>query len=391
MAKISIILPRIPFPLDKGDKLRAYNQILELVKYHDVDLHCLYYGKKDVLPADFRAKLKSYHSYKLNFLIIFIFTKIGFIFGSALQISFYKNHIVRKKLQKNLKNFHPQLVYYQLLRTAFYTKNLNYPIIGDFQDNMALAMKRRYQNSKKWYRFIFKRESNLMRNFQQKELERITAATLISNQDLIDVEDHLKHKVSIVKNGINTNLFVPIESIKKDYDFGFAGNLAYPPNKDACMYICQEIWPLIKKQLPDVNCIFIGASADKELKQAAKNAGIKVTGWVDTMPEFYNKCKVLITPMRMGAGLQNKILEALSCEVPVVSTEIAAKPISTKELNFLQVSSDKTNFATKSIALVNSSELKNIAVEGRNFVISSYSWSSKTEDLLKLIDKTISC
>src|SRR5690606_11819352 len=120
--------------------------------------------------------------------------------------------------------------------------------------------------------------------------------------------------VYIIKNGVDFKYFKSTET-EKTIDILFTGNMAYPPNVDAAEYLITQILPLVYKKLPHVKVAICGINPDRRIKKLHSKQ-VLITGWVPDMRLWYNKSKVFVAPMRIGSGLQNKLLEAMAMQIP---------------------------------------------------------------------------
>ena len=98
--------------------------------------------------------------------------------------------------------------------------------------------------------------------------------------------------------------------------------MSYPPNVNAVMYIAKEIFPLLLKHKPDIKLLIAGATPTNAVKSLA-NANIHVSGWMDDIRDAYNESSIFLAPLQIGTGLQNKLLEAMSMELPCITSALA--------------------------------------------------------------------
>jgi glycosyltransferase involved in cell wall biosynthesis len=157
--------------------------------------------------------------------------------------------------------------------------------------------------------------------------------------------------------------------------------MAYPPNVNAAAFLVQEIMPLVWKQLPDAKLLLAGATPDITIRQVASKKVI-VTGWMDDIRDAYAHSKVFVAPMRIGTGLQNKLLEAMSMALPCVTTSLANKPLNAKLNHELLVGDNAVEIAGHLVKLLSNSEFADqIASAGYEFVRRQFSWDTANEKL----------
>lgn len=165
--------------------------------------------------------------------------------------------------------------------------------------------------------------------------------------------------------------------------------MAYPPNVNAVEYLAEEILPLVWKSLPDVKMFIAGATPDSKVRRVASDK-IIVSGWIDDIRDAYSQSRVFIAPMRIGTGLQNKILEAMSMKIPSITTSLASNPIGATEDVDIMVGNNAAELASHIVLLLKDKEkAASLAQNGYDFVHRVYEWSSVTSILEEAMKKVI--
>lgn len=170
-------------------------------------------------------------------------------------------------------------------------------------------------------------------------------------------EDLLIHVPFLVNNERKGGL----EYSKREH-FMAIGNFRHKPNWDAVLYLKAEIWPLIRKQLPEAELHIYGAYlAPKVMQLNNKKEGFNIKGWVDDSKEVMGKARVCLAPLRFGAGLKGKLIEAMECGTPSVTTPVGAEGISGGMLWPGFVAEDSEVFARKAVELYANKTTWNLA------------------------------
>ena len=168
----------------------------------------------------------------------------------------------------------------------------------------------------------------------------------------------------------------------------FTGVMNYPPNHDAAMFLLEEILPLVRKTLPSIELVIAGRDPLPALKKAAQgNAKITLTGFVDDLRPYLEQAALYVAPIRFASGVQNKILEALAMQLPVITTPVVAEGLRLNdEVELpLRVAESAQQFAERIIALLqNNSERTRLARAARPFVENNFVWASNIAKLEKL-------
>lgn len=383
--KIFVILPRIPFPLEKGDKLRAFHQIRCLSKNNELIL-CAINDTK--IHKDARKTLQKYCK-SINFFSISKFSIIfnvlkAFLLGKPFQVGYFYNSKASKAINNLIEKHKPDHIYCQLIRVAEYVKDQNISKTIDYQDVFSKGIERRIHSAPFYLKPFFRIEYNRVLSYERKVFDLFDNKTIISIPDRELISHPEKNKIQIIINGVDTEFFHPIE-MKKEYDLVFTGNMAYPPNVKAAIFIANQILPVVHKTMPDVNLLLAGATPDKSVL-ALDSEKVKVAGWVDDMRESYAKAKIFIAPMQIGIGLQNKLLEAMAMRLPSITSQLANNALGALSGKEILIGLSPDEYASHIIDLLkNSEKAEKLAENGYKYIINNYNWESATAKLEKLM------
>jgi glycosyltransferase involved in cell wall biosynthesis len=191
-------------------------------------------------------------------------------------------------------------------------------------------------------------------------------------------------KWKIVENGIDTNFFSPkIDNSEIDFTILFTGNMSYPPNIDAALFLAKEIMPLVWNKIPKCKLTISGVDPDRSIKNL-ENELIEVTGKVDDIRTAYSTATLFVAPMRIGTGMQNKILEALSMELPVITTSMAANAFENDIQSHLNICDNANEIAEIAIRMLSSKNMQR-QTEARKLLSEKYNWESKISKWLKAL------
>ena len=394
--KIFVLLPRIPWPLEKGDKLRAYNQIKQLAKNTEIILCALNDDKKVDKQAAFQA-MQPYCT-SVNFIDL---PKIGILFnvfrsyllGLPIQCGYFYSSKAKKKVHKLIEQHKPDMLFGQLLRVAPYLHKVKLPKTIDYQDVFSMGMKRRAEIADIFSKPFFEMEYNRLRHYERRVFDEFDVKTIISAPDRANIDHPQRKKILIVPNGVDHEYYKPMEMEKK-YDIVFTGNMGYAPNVNAVEFLAYEIMPKVWEKLPDAKLLIAGAQPDLKVKKVACD-NIMVSGWVDDMREAYAQSRIFIAPMRIGTGLQNKLLEAMSMKIPCITTSLANGSLHAINGKEILVDNSSSELAADIVYLLKRPDKAvELAEEGYNFVNRVYDWGAATkimEDaMITVLNKNVS-
>jgi sugar transferase (PEP-CTERM/EpsH1 system associated) len=386
--RILVLLSRFPYPLERGDKLRAFHQLRILSREHEVLLCALHEEelKPEWLDA-VRPYCKEMRTFRLH-----RFGQLSELAKCALgsrpfQVGYFFNSDIKKEVEQLASEWRPDAIYCQLLRTAPYVEGIHsIPKVIDFQDAFAKGMERRLETDPWYMQPLIRSEMRRLAKYEPQVFAQFDAATIISEQDRDQLSFSGKESVRIVRNGVEMERFAPSDAPKTE-DVLFAGNMGYPPNIEAGMLLANEVMPLVWNELPDARLMLAGARPAYHVRQLAGDR-IMVTGWVEDMRDCYAKARVFVAPMLIGTGLQNKLLEAMAMRLPCITTPLANNALGAKPGKEVLIAETPQEFASAIRLLLNDADrAKELAENGHRFISERFGWEAQTGPLLRLMEE----
>ncbi len=383
--KILVILSRFPYPLEKGDKLRAFNQIKYLSTKHEIHLFAL---TDSIVIAEHKKAVepwcKSITIQKLTKLSIAWNIFLALFKSIPFQAGYFYNSKAQRKINQLIEHIQPDHIYCQFLRVASYVKDARIPKTLDYQDVLSKGMQRRFYASPFYLKPLLWLEYKRLVAYERRIFSWFDNKTIISKPDRDFIPHPDKDKIVIVINGVDTDYFRPMPA-EKQYDLVFTGNMGYPPNVNAGHFLVNEVLPLVHKNRPETKVVLAGATPNPGIV-ALESDKVHITGWVEDIRSCYAKAKIFIAPMRIGTGLQNKLLEAMAMKIPCITTSLANSALEAKPGEEILVGDNAGELAEHIMHLLENKEFSNhIAEAGYRFVNSKYNWASATAILEQLI------
>ncbi|MEO5687567.1 MAG: glycosyltransferase [Burkholderiaceae bacterium] len=223
-------------------------------------------------------------------------------------------------------------------------------------------------------RFIDWTKRKLYERYESRVLPTVARASFVSQTDLEFVcsrRDGLA--LQCIPNGVDTEWFRDDGGIREPAALLFTGNFTYQPNADAAMYLAREVLPLVRAQRPDARLLIVGRAPPEGL---ARFPGVEVTGFVEDIRAYYQQATVFVCALRSGAGIKNKILEAMATGIPIVSSSLGMDGIegAQQDRHFLEAEGAEAT-ATQVLRLLSSdSEREALAKRARELVAGRMSW-----------------
>jgi sugar transferase (PEP-CTERM/EpsH1 system associated) len=386
--KLFVLTSRVPWPLEKGDKLRIYHQIRALSEHHEIYLCCLSDTKtKDGAVEELEKHCEQVNIYHLPRVKVALSLAVGFFSSKPYQVHYFFQKSIRRKVRQLLDDIEPDHIYCQLIRVTEYVKHYHkVPKTLDYMDAFNRGLLRRVGLSPWYKKWLMKEESKRLLAYENLIFDYFEHHTIISNQDQQYIYHPDREKIKVVPNGVDDEFFQPIER-EKEFDLVFTGNMNYPPNIDSAIFLAKEILPAVQKQYPDCKLLIAGvdpAPSVRALENSSK--GTKVTGWLPDIRDAYASARIFIAPMNIGTGLQNKLLEAMCMKLPCITSELANNALGAEHGKQILIGRDTEEYVSHIFHLLKDQEFRNdIAEQGRDYVRQNFNWEHATAKLNDLI------
>jgi glycosyltransferase involved in cell wall biosynthesis len=370
--KILILTPRFPYPLEKGDKLRAYHQLRILARDHDVTLVSIIQevpspeSIEKVLPLTQAIYLMTIRPADRA---ISLFSAL--FSGLPFQVAWFFSPTLRQRLQKLIEEIRPDHIYCQLPRMAEYCRKMPYAKTLDYMDSFGLSMMRRSTVAKWPASWIYQWEAKRMLAYERKIAADFDHLTIISEQDKRSFQFGAASEMTVVPNGIDTYFLDDEKKEDPVYDIVFVGNLSYLPNVETAEFLVNHILPLCPE---NTTVLISGASPQKRVLNLRSNR-VWVEGWREDIRKAYRSGRVFLAPMWTGTGQQNKILEAMALGIPCITTPLVNNAIGATDGKEILLAETPASFAKAFNALLQNPEMyEDIKLAAKQFVRDTYSW-----------------
>lgn len=383
---IFVLLSRFPFPLEKGDKLRAYHQLIELSKHFQVHLCTLSdISIRKQWITNIKQYCKTLDIIPLTRASIYFNTPSAYFSKLPLQVGYFLNKNALKQVQLLINQYQPDHIYAQLVRTSEYVRHIkNIPKTLDYQDAFSKGIERRIRKANFPLLPALKYEFNALKKYERDIFSDFDHKTIISEHDQQHIDHPDRLTIQVIPNGVNTEYYYP-QDIDKKHELVFVGNMNYEPNIAAVQYSAKYIMPELIKRMPSVKFLVSGASPSQQiLRLNSKN--ILVSGWIDDIRHSYATSKIFLAPMQTGIGLQNKILQAMAMKLPTICSQIANNSLQAEPGKEVIVANSPQEYVDSIIALLRDEELyKKISENGYNYVLDNFNWEKVTQPLIDKI------
>lgn len=329
--KALIILTRIPYPEVDGTRKR----IMDIIKgtSQDFSLDLLVVGDEK-LKSESKSVLDSFfdniYIYSYSKITLYLHALKSLFSNRPLQTELYFNKQVAKFIGEKFNQYN--IVYFHTIRLGGYIEILSEEqrkkIFLDLNDAISLN----YQDAKKLakfpWNFIYSFEESRVRKYEVKLLSKIYHANVVSDFDEKYLKENCRRngfdgsKFYSIFPGVELHEKIPFKNSEKP-KIVFFGNIKYPPNKDAVLYFVSNIFPHLKSRIKDLS--FLIAGSGSETIDLPISDGIEKVGFIKDLKDLFLDASLVVAPLRFGAGVPTKILDALSYGVPVLTSPIGIR------------------------------------------------------------------
>jgi sugar transferase (PEP-CTERM/EpsH1 system associated) len=270
------------------------------------------------------------------------------------------------------------LVYVSSTPMAQYARRLGAPVIMDFVDVDSDKWRQYSEHRRPPVSWLYRAEGRRLQS-AEGEIARWAKLCLLATS----AEEALLRsfapwaRTAILQNGIGLDEFRPMERAAAPAAVIFTGAMDYLPNIDAVRHFCDEVLPRIRQRIPETRFYIVGLNPSREVQRLAEIAGVVVTGTVPDVRPYYARAAVCVAPLRIGRGVQNKVLQAMAMGLPVVASTIAQRGLEAEAGRHLHVEDDPERFAARVVTLLRSPEARQTMGQlGRAFVEAHHAWDT---------------
>lgn len=383
--RLLILTPRFPYPVVGGDRLRIYQVCKALSERFSLTLLSLCETDAEMvmpLPEDgvfdrvervFLSRGRSY----LNTLLALGTT-------TPLQVAYYRSAEFAKAVDRLMPEHDGVLSH--LIRCAEYVKESDKPHILEMTDAISLNYERvrQLKNAGGLKAQIYRLEARRLLAYEKQVVESFDLSVLVSETDKIHLVGAQHNKVMVCSNGVALEHLPFRERHDSQPVIVYIGNMASVQNMDACLYFARDVMPLVTQRVRATFRV-VGRISDRDAARLRAFPNVEVTGPVDDMAAAVEDARLGVCPVRLAAGVQNKVLEYMALGLPVVTSSIGLEGFEAQPERDLLVADTPEEYAEAISRIWNDDAMKaQLAVNGHAYVNAHHRWSSR---LAPMVDR----
>jgi hypothetical protein len=389
--KILFLCHRLPFPPNRGGRIRPFHMLEHLSRAHDVTLATVLRSHDDAAAAEpLRAVTRKRVLIPVGEWRSWL--RAGLRVPSATPSSFAYFHSPRlaRAVRRELAEAY-DLVVVHCSSMAPYVVGTAAATLLDFGD----------MDSQKWLAYARRKpfpaslgywwEGRRVRRAERHMARRFDLCTCATAAELAALRDiGAPRQSGWFPNGVDAEYFSPTAEPYEPAAICFLGQMDYYPNEEAMVWFCDAVLPQVRVERPGATLTIIGSNPSRAVRRLGERPGVRVTGAVPDVRPHARRAALSVAPLRLARGTQNKILESLAMGVPVVASPLAARGTDTVPGEHLLTAGEPRDFVTAIGRLLRDpGERRRLALAGRARMLTHHDWAASMRRLDTLIDACV--
>ena len=386
--KALFISSREMYPVIGGDRIRTAQQLEFLSQMYDVDVVCIS-DKPDYELGELKGLIRQYHHFYMPKWKSYLSTLKGTLGSLPLQVNYYLNKKVARFVRQHYEDY--DAIFCNNVRTAEFVMGLprkeGTKLFIDFVDAISMNYDRAKEKSHWPKSWIYSIDAQRLNRYEKEVLRHFDRAMAISPADAayIQMGANTDKQIAVVNNAVATNYGVDY-STYPGHVITFVGKMDYEPNIVAVENFACNVLPMIREEVTDATFQIVGIHPDSRVSVLSQLPGVFVVGYVEDVNRSMLESSFVVAPMLTGAGVQNKILQAMSLGCCVLTTPIGQEGIYTSE-KVLEIANDNEALARISIELLQDPDrCLEVGKRAQKFVRGALSKEVVMEDFRKALE-----
>lgn len=394
MKDLLFLSHRIPYPPDKGDKIRSFHWLKGLSAHFRVHLGTFIDDSRDEQYVEaVQGYCQSMHVGRLGRYRLALGALPAVMRREALSLAMYRDAGLANWVEKTCRD---QQIDTALAFSAGVAPFLEIPALQrtrkvlDFVDVDSDKWRQYAARASYPRRWVYTREARCLMRAEKRLAQGFDVSVLVSKAEaaLFRALVSSRSRIEAVENGVDCEYFDPCEIYDDPYPHPhvlvFTGAMDYAANVDAVVWFAKEVFPRVREVCPKAAFYVVGSNPTLAVRRLADRPGVVVTGRVPDIRPYLAYARAAVAPLRLARGIQNKVLEALAMDRPVLATPQAIEGLHHERPAADPVSEDASVLAVHAISLL-SGRSSAKAGERRAFVKSHYSWRRSIARMVELL------
>jgi sugar transferase (PEP-CTERM/EpsH1 system associated) len=378
--EILCLTSRLPYPPDRGDRLRAFNFIKTLASEHELSLvSFIAHPSEQENIGPLGAFCRSVRLVRVSTQRSALTAALNLWRREPLQVLYYRSRAMQHLIAQVLSEQRFDVAYIHLFRMAAYLGG--YPQlyrVVDLTDVISREVTRSLPYRTPFWRCVYSIEKPRIERYERHVAKTFEESWLISQADREALAPACPGaNIRVVTNGVDRDRFYPTGQACEPNRLLFVGHMGVPHNVDAVSHLVRDVLPLIQQQIPACTVRIVGANPNDEVQSLAGDPAVEVTGFVQDLNSELNQAAIFVAPLRFAAGVQNKILEAMAAGRPVVTTSVVNEGLGARPEDEILVADDAEAMASLCVRLLKNRSLREqLGQAGLSYVGRNHNWAN---------------
>lgn len=321
--EILYLCHRFPYPPDKGERIRAFHQIRSLARHHRVHLLALADGAVPD-PGPLQEICARVEVFPVSRSGAYLRSALGIFRPRPLTLSFFESAELQARVEElAARERFDVIVAYSSSMAPYVEPFAGVPAVLDMVDVDSAKWEQYSRFARRVMRPVYALEAKRLRAYEASlagRFERIVLAT--ANERSLYESFAPGAQAAAVSNGVDFDHFKPFDLPRADNPLLiFTGQMDYFANVDGVVFFAREVMPRLRARFPDLEMVIVGRSPVAAVRALGDLPGVSVTGAVGDVRPFLARAWVFVAPLRIAQGVQNKVLEAMAMDLPVVCSD----------------------------------------------------------------------
>jgi polysaccharide biosynthesis protein PslH len=399
MPDLLFLTQRLPYPPNKGEKIRAFHELQYLANRYDIRLGCLIDDPDDLQYIDtLRTMCREVYTARIDRHVGRIACLRGLLTGEALSVSYFRHRGLGDWVRGVMQTVRPAVTFVCSSNMTPYVLDL--PATGkrvvDLVDIDSAKFQALAVTTKGPIRLVYRREAPKIAELERRIARECDLAVFVSDAEAdLFARRHpdCATRIRGISNGVDYEFFNPALAHPPVYDltrpnFVFTGTMDYPPNADAVVWFATEILPLIRRRLSAAQFHIVGSNPSRSVQRLGHISNVFVTGRLPDVRPHIAHATASVAPMWIARGIQNKVLEAMAMARPVVLTSAALEGITAHPAEETIVADTAADFAAACCRMATTTDGTAIGAAARHRIIRDYDWKATLYPLGDILSRT---
>ncbi len=392
--KILYVCHRFPFPPKRGGKIRPFNMIRHLSRQHDVTVASLARSDDEANEGQGIAPHCAHYEIGRVYAVVQTLRMMARLPTLApSSMGFFYSPSLARRVTGLLREQRFDLIFVHCSSVAQYVEHVrDIPKILDFGD----------MDSQKWLEYArykpfpfalgYHLEAKKLERAEKRLSRRFDMCTTTTRAEWETLESFGTGAASDwFPNGVDSEYFVPSDEPYDPDTITFVGRMDYYPNQDCMFDFCARTLPRLQAGRPALKLVIVGADPSSAVKRLGKLPGVTVTGSVPDVRPFLRRAALMVAPLNIARGTQNKILEAMAAGTPVVTSRVAAGGVDASSPEHFLVASTPEEYTAMILRIIDDpAERARLSAAGRARMLSHHAWGESMKRLDGIIERCLS-